>query len=219
MIRIHREGKRTLGFYFIALALLNLAMIFFKANEEVQNIALIVSVLIYAMVLLFYRNPKRHLAIDNQKIISPVDGKVVGIKEIEEQSYFKDKRLQISIYSSPLNSHVSKFPISGLVKYLRKRPGAFLFAWHEKASSLNEQTIVVIENDEGKEIMYRQIAGALGRKYGIYAKEGMQVSQGSEAGFNGFASRLDLILPLDSNLLVKIGDKTLGGQQILAELK
>lgn len=219
MIRVHREGKRTLGFFFLGLVLFNLGLFFFKASEQFQNVSLIVSVFVYSMVLLFYRNPKRFLTIDNQKIVSPVDGKVIGIKEIEEQSYFKDKRLQISIYSSPLKSHVSRFPISGLVKYLRKRPGAFLFAWHEKASSLNEQTIVVIENEDGKEIMYRQIAGALGRKYGIYAKEGMDVKQGGEAGFNGFASSLDLILPLDSNLLVKIGDKTLGGRQILAELK
>lgn len=219
MIRIHREGKRTLGFYFIGLVLINLSLKLGKVTEDVQNVALVISVVIYSLVLLFYRNSKRSLAINTQKIISPVDGKIIGIKEIEEQFYFKDKRLQISIYSSPFNSHVSKFPISGLVKYLRKRPGAFLFAWHEKASSLNEQTIVVIENEDGKEIMYRQIAGALGRKYGIYAKEGIQVTQGAEAGFNGFASRLDLILPLDTNLLVKIGDKTLGGQQILAELK
>ncbi len=219
MIRIHREGKKVLSLIFVGLVLINLAIIFFKAEEQVQNSVLVISIFIYSLFLLFYRNPKRFLAVDNQKIIAPVDGKIVGIKEIEEQSYFKDKRLQVSIYSSPFRVHVSKFPISGLVKYLRKRPGAFLFAWHEKASSLNEQTLIVIENEDGKEIMYRQIAGALGRKYGIYAKEGITVSQGAEAGFNGFASRLDLILPLDSSLLVKIGDKTLGGQQIIAELK
>lgn len=219
MIRIHREGKKLLAYIFAVLVFSNLILYFFNTEEQIKNYFLLVSIFIYLIFLLFYRNPKRHLALDNQKIIAPVDGKVVGIKEIEEHSYFKDKRLQISIYSSPLRVHVSKFPISGIVKLLRKHPGAFLFAWHEKASSLNQQTIIVIENEEGKEIMYRQIAGALGRRYGIYAKEGMSVLQGSEAGFNGFASRLDLILPLDSNLLVKIGDKTLGGQQILAELK
>lgn len=219
MIRIHRQGKRILGYIFISLLLLNLGVFLLKIEETTANIFLVISVLCYALALLFYRNPKRYFAQNEDQVIAPVDGKIVGIKEIDEQSYFKDKRLQISIYSSPLKAHIGKFPISGRVKYIRKRPGAYLFAWYEKASSVNEQTVVVIENKQGKELMYRQIAGALGRNYKIYAKEGMEVQQGQEAGFNGFASRLDLILPLDSNLLVKIGDKTKAGQQILAELK
>tara|TARA_R110002124_G_scaffold227610_2_gene392824 strand:+ start:238 stop:897 length:660 start_codon:yes stop_codon:yes gene_type:complete len=219
MFRIHKEGKSLLGFSLVILVLIKLTFSFFELNEQFQNIALIISVCVYVLILLYYRKPKRLLAIDNQKVVAPVDGEIIGIQEIDEQIYFKEKKLQISIYSSPLSSRGSYFPISGRVKYARKHPGAFLFAWHKKAGSLNEQTVVVIENENSQEIMYRQIAGALGRNYAVYTKEGMNVLQGIKGGFNGFASRLDLILPLDSNLLVKIGDKTKGGQQILAELK
>ena len=219
MIRLHAEGKTILFRALLILAVINVAVFLLFTNEWVENIVLIISIIIYALVLQFFRNPKRYHQVDDNQVISPCDGKVVVIEEIDEQEYFKDRRIQISIFMSPLNVHVNRYPISGLVKYAKYHPGAYLVAWHPKSSLLNERTSVVVENPKGTAVMYKQIAGALARRIVMYAKEGSKVLQGTDSGFIKFGSRVDIILPLDANVLVKVGDKARGGEQILAELK
>lgn len=219
MIKLHVEGKKILFRALLILAVINVAVFLLFSNEWVENIVLLASIIVYILILQFFRNPKRHTHIDPNNVIAPADGKIVAIEEIDEQEYFKDKRLQISIFMSPLNVHVNRYPISGNVKYAKYHPGAYLVAWHPKSSLLNERTSVVVETPEGTPVMYKQIAGALARRIVMYAKEGTKVLQGTDSGFIKFGSRVDVILPLDANVLVKVGDKARGGEQILAELK
>ncbi|MCX8482572.1 MAG: phosphatidylserine decarboxylase family protein, partial [Crocinitomicaceae bacterium] len=168
------------------------------------------------LVLQFFRNPIRTLEINDNNIVAPVDGKVVVIEEVFEPEYFKDKRLQVSIFMSPINVHVTRYATSGKVKYSKYHPGKYLVAWHPKASTENERTTVVIENRIFGEIMYRQIAGALAKRIVNYAEEGMQVRQGDDAGFIKFGSRVDLYFPLGTNVQVKIGQKAVGNKTIIA---
>lgn len=219
MIRLHKEGKRILLQFLIGLAAINFISLYFIANEIVQNIILVISLIVYILVLQFFRNPKRYTQVEEGKVIAPADGKIVAIEEIEETEYFKRKMLQISIFMSPVNVHVNRYPISGKVKYSQYHPGAFLVAWHPKSSTLNERTAVVVENSQGVEVMHKQIAGALARRIINYAKKGDLAVQGTDCGFIRFGSRVDVVLPLDANILVKIGDKARGGEQVLAELK
>ena len=177
----------------------------------------ILLVLFLIIVLQFFRNPKRVTNINENQIIAPVDGKVVVIEEVEEPEYFKGKKLQVSIFMSPINVHVTRYALSGLVKYSKYHPGKYLVAWHPKASTENERTTIVIENNSFGEVLYRQIAGALAKRIVNYAEEGEKVVQGTDAGFIKFGSRVDLYLPLNTNLAVKIGDKVKGGEQVIAE--
>lgn len=179
--------------------------------------ALQILVLVFLLLILqFFRNPKRPLEVNDYKITAPVDGKVVVIEEVEEPEYFKDKRLQVSIFMSPINVHVTRYCTSGKVKFSKYHPGKYLVAWHPKASTENERTTVVIENRIFGEIMYRQIAGALAKRIVNYAVEGTQVRQGTDAGFIKFGSRVDIYLPLGTKINVKIGDKAKGNQTIIA---
>lgn len=150
-------------------------------------------------------------------LVAPVDGKVVVIEEVEEPEYFKGKRLQVSIFMSPINVHVTRYAMSGEVKYSKYHPGKYLVAWHPKASTENERTTVVINNTSFGDVLYRQIAGALAKRIVNYAKEGDSIVQGTDAGFIKFGSRVDLFLPLDTKLNVSLGDKVKGGVQIIAE--
>ncbi|MBG7629999.1 MAG: phosphatidylserine decarboxylase family protein [Bacteroidetes bacterium] len=172
----------------------------------------------YIIILQFFRNPKRKTAQNDHHIIAPVDGKVVVIEEVFEKEYFKDKRLQISIFMSPLNVHVTRYPVSGKIKFSKYHPGKYLVAWHPKASEENERTTIVVENPAIGEILYRQIAGALAKRIVNYAKPEIQVIQGSDAGFIKFGSRVDLFLPLDTKIIVNLNDKVKGGEQIIATL-
>ncbi len=181
--------------------------------EKAIQIALI---FFFVIVLQFFRNPKRNTAVNDNHIIAPVDGKVVVIEEVFEPEYFKDKRLQVSIFMSPLNVHVTRYALSGKVKYSKYHPGKYLVAWHPKASTENERTTVVIENKSFGEVLYRQIAGALARRIVNYADQGQDVIQGTDAGFIKFGSRVDLYLPLNTKIDVKIGDTVKGGEQIVA---
>lgn len=219
MIRIHKEGRKILFGLLMSLAIINIAIRLLSSSEVLLASSVIASVIIYLLILQFFRNPKRYTQVDNTKVIAPADGKIVAIQEIDEQEYFKEKRIQISIFMSPLNVHVNRYPVSGLIKYAKYHPGAYLVAWHPKSSLLNERTTVVVESPEGKEVMYKQIAGAVARRLVMYAKEGTKVLQGTDSGFIKFGSRVDVVLPLDSNILVKVGDKARGGEQILAEIK
>lgn len=180
--------------------------------KAVQIIALILLVL----VLQFFRNPKRIATISDNHVIAPVDGKVVVIEEVYEPEYFKEKRLMVSIFMSPINVHVTRYALNGLIKYSKYHPGKYLVAWHPKASEENERTTVVIENRIFGEVLYRQIAGALARRIVNYAEEGMRVVQGTDAGFIKFGSRVDLYLPLGTEINVKLNDKAVGNKTIIA---
>jgi phosphatidylserine decarboxylase len=172
---------------------------------------------VYGLVLQFFRNPDRKILRDENKIIAPADGKIVIIEEVEEQEFFKDKRLQISIFMSPLNVHINRYPVSGKIEYAKHHQGKYLVAWHPKSSTLNERTTVVIQNPVWGPILYRQIAGYVARRIVMYAREGLIVRQGDESGFIKFGSRLDIFLPPGTVPSVKIGDRTVGGITVIAE--
>jgi len=172
----------------------------------------------YVLILQFFRNPKRHTPLNDAHIIAPVDGKVVVIEEVFEKEYFNEKRIQISIFMSPINVHVTRYPIGGEVVFSKYHPGKYLVAWHPKSSEDNERTTVVIANKTAGEILYRQVAGALARRIVNYAKPQMQVVQGSDAGFIKFGSRVDVFLPLNTVIKVNLNEKVKGGEQIIATL-
>ena len=217
MIRFHKEGYKIISITFIiAIAAILLADNFIDINWLTKTIQVIVLGFVI-IVLQFFRNPKRDTILSDHQIIAPVDGKVVVIEEVEEPEYFKDKRLQVSIFMSPINVHVTRYGLSGIVKYSKYHPGKYLVAWHPKSSTENERTTIVIENKTVGEILYRQIAGALAKRIVNYANEGDKVIQGTDAGFIKFGSRVDLYLPLGTKLKVKLGDKVKGGVQIVAE--
>ena len=173
----------------------------------------------YVLILQFFRNPNRITPRSDQHIIAPVDGKVVVIEEVFEKEFFNDKRLQISIFMSPLNVHVTRYPVSGEITFSKYHPGKFLVAWHPKASEENERSTVVVNNKQFGDVLYRQIAGAVAKRIVNYAKPKMNVEQGSDAGFIKFGSRVDVFLPLDTNITVNLNDKVKGGEQIIATLK
>ena len=172
----------------------------------------------YILILQFFRNPKRKTILNDYNIIAPADGKVVVIEEVFEKEYFKDKRIQVSIFMSPLNVHVTRYPVSGNINYSKYHPGKYLVAWNPKASEENERTTIVIENKVIGEILYRQIAGAVAKRIVNYAKLNEQVVQGDDAGFIKFGSRIDLFLPLKTKINVKLNDQVRGGKQIIATL-
>lgn len=174
--------------------------------------------ILYGFVVWFFRNPERNAVFGANDIVAPVDGKVVVLEEVEEKEFLKTRCIQLSIFMSPLNVHVNRYPVSGKVIYTKYHSGKYLVAFHPKSSELNERTTVVVETENGKNILFRQIAGAVARRIVLYSKLGNMATAGSEYGFIKFGSRLDVFLPLDTKILVKIGDKTLGGIQKIAEL-
>lgn len=214
----HKEGHKiilfTTFFTGIGIILLENFVPILWLNKALSVILL----LFYIIILQFFRNPKRNTVHNNHHIIAPVDGKVVVIEEVFEKEYFKDKRLQVSIFMSPLNVHVTRYATSGKINFSKYHPGKYLVAWHPKASEENERTTIVVENPEIGEILYRQIAGALARRIVNYAKPSMEVIQGSDAGFIKFGSRVDLFLPINTKMNVKLNDKVKGGEQIIATL-
>lgn len=217
MIRFHKEGYKIIIIAFIlSTAGVLLAEKFIDIPWLVKAIQIIILVFLI-IVLQFFRNPKRSTILNDDTIVAPVDGKVVVIEEVEEPEYFKDKRLQVSIFMSPINVHVTRYAMSGIIKYSKYHPGKYLVAWHPKASTENERTTVVINNLSFGDVLYRQIAGALAKRIVNYAKEGDEVLQGTDAGFIKFGSRVDLFLPLGTKLNVALGDKVKGGVQVIAE--
>ncbi|MFE3870394.1 phosphatidylserine decarboxylase family protein [Flavobacterium sp. ZS1P70] len=212
----HKEGTPSilLGIIFSTTVLL-LSDKFIDTNW-IKMLIQISALLVLIIILQFFRNPKRTVILNDNQILAPVDGKVVVIEEVFEGEYFKDKRLQISIFMSPINVHVTRYALSGIVKFSKYHPGKFLVAWHPKASEENERTTVVIENNKFGAILYRQIAGALARRIVNYAEEGMQVIQGTDAGFIKFGSRVDIFLPLGTPVNVVLNQKAIGGKTIIA---
>lgn len=212
----HKEGTQSILLGTIFTAVVLLLTDYFIDTNWIKMVIQIATLLLLIIILQFFRNPKRTVILNENQILAPVDGKVVVIEEVFESEYFKDKRLQISIFMSPINVHVTRYGLSGIVKFSKYHPGKFLVAWHPKASEENERTTVVIENKTFGEILYRQIAGALARRIVNYAKEGMQVIQGTDAGFIKFGSRVDIFLPLGTQVNVVLNQKAIGGKTIIA---
>jgi phosphatidylserine decarboxylase len=212
----HKEGGK------IILIATTLTVVLLLLSEKLITIswlkmAVEIVILIFLLLILqFFRNPKRNVEINDNHIIAPVDGKVVVIEEVFESEYFKDKRLQVSIFMSPINVHVTRYPANGTINFSKYHPGKFLVAWHPKASEENERTTVVLENRVFGEVLYRQIAGALARRIVNYAQKGMHVTQGTDAGFIKFGSRVDLFLPIGTQLNVKLNEIAVGGKTIIA---
>ncbi len=202
----------------ILLIIVNLLAQTFIFTYWIRVVILIGSIVLFFLVLQFFRNPKRNTVVNTKHVIAPVDGKVVVIEEVYEKEYFKDNRLMVSVFMSPINVHVTRHPIGGIVKYSKYHPGKYLVAWHPKASEENERTTVVVENDSTGEILYRQIAGALAKRIVNYAKEGEEVVQGSDSGFIKFGSRVDVFLPLGTELEVKLNQKVKGGISLIAKV-
>ena len=217
MIRFHKEGYRII---LTALIISIIGVVCAEKLIEIPWLVKLIQIVILGfliIILQFFRNPKRIAPLNNDILVAPVDGKVVVIEEVEEPEYFKGKRLQVSIFMSPINVHVTRYAMSGEIKYSKYHPGKYLVAWHPKASTENERTTVVIHNSSFGDVLYRQIAGALAKRIVNYAEEGEKVVQGTDAGFIKFGSRVDLYLPLNTKLAVKIGDKVKGGEQVIAE--
>ena len=213
----HKEGSKI-----ILITLLLVVGIIFLTDEFVainwlRTILYLFALVILVLVLQFFRNPTRVADNSDNHILAPVDGKVVVIEEVYEPEYFKDKRLMVSIFMSPINVHVTRYCVNGIVKYSKYHPGKYLVALHPKASEENEWTTVVINNRVYGEILYRQIAGALARRIVNYAQEGMRVVQGKDAGFIKFGSRVDIYLPLGTEVNVKLGDKAIGNKTVISK--
>ncbi|WP_460967184.1 phosphatidylserine decarboxylase family protein [Spirosoma migulaei] len=220
-MRLHREGNTIMLTTGLVLLALNLLAYFylFSDNPTATTLLGVVSLVLFLLVVQFFRIPNRLLTTGDTQVIAPADGKVVVIEETNEDEYFKDRRRQVSIFMSPLNVHVNRNPVSGIVRYFKYFPGKYLVAWHPKSSTENERTTVVIQTANGVEVLLRQIAGAVARRIIWYVKEGQPVKQGDEFGFIKFGSRVDVFLPLDAEIKVNIGDVTKGGVTVIAELK
>jgi len=212
----HKEGAKIIFIALVVTVGVVLLSEKFISDTTLRFIVEIAALAFLVIILQFFRNPKRPVTAADHNIIAPVDGKVVVIEEVYEAEYFKEKRLQVSIFMSPINVHVTRYAVNGLVKYSKYHPGKYLVAWHPKASTENERTTVVIENSYFGEILYRQIAGALARRIVNYAQEGMQVVQGTDAGFIKFGSRVDIFLPLGTEVNVTLNQKAIGGKTIIA---
>lgn len=215
----HKEGhKIILITLFIVVGLIFLvdALVY---TEWLRTLLMVLVLIGFIIILQFFRNPKRFTHEDVNHILSPVDGKVVVIEEVHEDEVFKDKRVQISVFMSPVNVHVTRYPVGGNVSYSKYHPGKYLVAWHPKASEDNERTTVVIDNNSFGKIMYRQIAGAMARRIVNYAKLNSQVTQGADSGFIKFGSRVDLFLPLSAKINVTLNQKVKGGETVIAEIK
>lgn len=204
----------------IVLILINLGIMYLLPDGYwIPRIVLVASIVVFFLIVQFFRVPSRVVHMSDRQVVAPCDGKVVVIEEVVESEYFKGPRRQVSIFMSPINVHINWNPISGVIQYFKYHPGLYLVAWHPKSSTENERTTVVIRNTEGVEVLFRQIAGAAARRIRWYVKEGDKVDQSTEMGFIKFGSRVDLFLPLDAEIKVNLQDKTVGSVTVIAELK
>ena len=214
----HKEGYKIILFSALFLVVSIFLADNYISNFWIQKGLMILLVIFFVLILQFFRNPKRNTQINDNHIIAPADGKVVVVEEVVENEYFKDKRKQISIFMSPLNVHVTRYPLGGKIKYSKYHPGKYLVAWHPKSSEENERTTIVVDNSSMGEILYRQIAGAVARRIVNYAKVGQTVVQGTDAGFIKFGSRIDIFVPLDMKVEVNLDQVTKGGETIIAKV-
>jgi len=216
---IHREGRTLLFVLLVVLFAINWAVgYFFPEARIAQNILIGASLFFYVIILQFFRIPVFQVNKNERQVLAPADGKVVVIEETEEPEYFQSRRKQVSIFMSPINVHVNLMPVTGTISYCKYHPGKYLVAWHPKSSIENERTSIVAKMNNGTEILFRQIAGALARRIKWYVKEGQPLQQGDEFGFIKFGSRVDIFLPLTAKVVVKPGDITKGGKTVIAEL-
>lgn len=215
----HKEGYTSLALCILFIFVLNFVIQFYLPGAvALKWFVYILSFLLFVIIVQFFRSPSITIATDETKVLCPADGKVVVIEETEETEYFKDKRIQLSVFMSPVNVHVNRNPIAGVVKFFKYHPGKYLVAWHPKSSTENERTTIVIENHAGVAVLFRQIAGALARRIVWYVKEGDAVEQGQQFGFIKFGSRVDVFLPLGSKINVNLNEVVKGGRTVLAEL-
>lgn len=211
----HKEGYTIIISSFLIIALIILGMEYhsIKYSKHISTFLLI----LFVLILQFFRNPKIRINSNDNYILSPVDGKIVIIEKVFESEFFKDERIQVSVFMSPLNVHVTRYPLGGKVIFSKYHPGKYLVAWHPKSSTKNERTTIVIKNKTFGNILYRQIAGAVARRIVNYAKVSDSVTQGKDSGFIKFGSRIDIFLPLNTNLNVKLNEKVKGGVSVIAE--
>lgn len=218
-IHIHKEGYKILAFGLITLLLLNIIVSIIWARLPIVTWCFFVcSFMLYIFLLFFFRLPSRSLETDPGKVYAPADGKVVVIEETIENEYFKDMRLQVSIFMSPFNMHSNRYPVSGQIMYVCYHSGQNMVAWHPKSSELNERSTIVIKTKDGTEIMVRQIAGAVARRIVTYAKENEEVKQGDELGFIKFGSRVDIFLPLGTEVEIPILQQVKANKSIIAKI-
>jgi phosphatidylserine decarboxylase len=218
MLSIHKEGTSILIISFIILGLLNFGLIkFVPIPRWSMKVVLIVTLLLYLWIIYFFRNPSRTITMQGDAILAPADGKIVAIEEVYEQEYLKKNCIQVSIFMSPFNVHVNRSPISGTLEYFKYHPGKYIVAFHPKSSTKNERTTAVVRQEDGTEILFRQIAGFIARRIVFYPKQGDALQQGDEVGFIKFGSRLDVFLPTDAHIEVALGDHVQGGLTVLAK--
>ena len=219
-MRLHREGTPTLLLSTFVVAAVIFAIWWWALMPFTLRVIVTAAILlVYAIIIYFFRVPSRISSIDDPHVIAPADGKVVTIETVQETEYFKGKRIQISIFMSPLNVHVNWYPIGGTTSYYKYHPGKYLVAWHPKSSTENERSTVVVKHPKYGEVLFRQIAGALARRIVTYSREGQTVEQGKEFGFIKFGSRVDVLLPLDVDVKVKLGEKVSGSITVIAKFK
>lgn len=216
---IHKEGRTLLFVLLVVLFGLNWLLTYlFPDQLLLQQIAVGASLVIYVLILQFFRSPQFEVKKNEKQVLAPADGKVVVIEEADEPEYLKGRRIQVSIFMSPINVHVNRMPVGGAISYFKYHPGKYLVAWHPKSSTENERTSIAVRMPQGTEILFRQIAGALARRIKWYVKEGDKLEQGDEFGFIKFGSRVDIFLPPGTKVTAKIGDVTKGGRTVIAEL-
>ena len=212
----HKEGYKIILITLVLGIAMSLAAEFYIVNNYLRSTIMLLAIVMLVLVLQFFRNPKRTINTSQDHVVSPVDGKVVVIEEVFEKEFFNEKRLQVSVFMSPINVHVTRYPVAGKVVFSKYHPGKFLVAWHPKSSEENERTTVVVNSKNFGDVLHRQIAGALARRIVNYAEKGQQVTQGSDSGFSKFGSRVDVFLPIGTKLDVKLNDVVKGGTSILA---
>ena len=217
-MRIHKEGYKIIAVSFIIIGFIIGLICFFNGNTLTSIISSCAGIVIFLFITSFFRSPNRKTNLDADSVLASADGTIVIIDEVYEGEYLKEKCIQVSIFMSIFNVHVNWFPISGIVEYFKYHPGKYLVAWHPKSSEKNERTTIVVRHESGHKVLFRQIAGYVARRIVCYAKVGNQVEQGAQTGFIKFGSRIDLFLPLGSEILVEKGDKIKGKQTIIAEL-
>lgn len=216
-MRFHREGNKIIATTLLIVAAVNLA-VYLWAPTVYLAISVMASLIVLVLVLQFFRVPQREVTRGSNLVVSPADGKVVAIEEVDETEVLGDRRLQISIFMSPLNVHINWFPIDGRVSYFRYHPGKYLVAWHPKSSTDNERTTVVVRHPSGVDVLFRQIAGAVARRIVCYAKPDMEARQSSQFGFIKFGSRVDVLLPIGTQVEVELNQQVKGTQTVLAKL-
>lgn len=213
----HKEGHKIILITLLSCIIISLVVDKFVSIIFLKNILLVASLVVLVLVLQFFRNPKRKFILSDEEVLASVDGKVVVIEEVFEPEFFNGKRLQVSIFMSPINVHVTRYPVSGEVIYSKYHPGKYLVAWHPKSSEENERTTVVVNSTAFGPVLFRQVAGAMARRIVNYAKVGDQATQAEDSGFIKFGSRVDIYLPLDANIQVALNQKVKGGVTIIAK--